>query len=287
MSSAQRPCIVPGAPGGLQSSCTLLGTVGGSRYANAAAPSLARRPAVHRNASLSGTSQQGTCVGLCPAPACTPRLCQHAAEDRSRLIQDPTCVTNTITCQPASLVLSCPGTTGNLEHHGNARIALCDSVIPCFPATSTMQNPGTQARRRPRPQNSVSTLVLLLVGETTNHRRSRAWCHSTPSCMPPRRSLSQGRCSLLEFGRTRAKDRPRTPTARIGYITRCSSVFGPGSHVPDPNARRGPSSLYLSSSNPLTKARAMHAKPYRGFGDAIRPSTVVVSTSLWRCNHWC
>ena len=150
--------------------------------------SLGGQPSIGTHLTAEPASR-GLVLASVPPPACTPRLCQHAAEDRSRLTQDPTCVTDTITCQPASLVLSCPSTTGNLKHHGNARIALRE-FRDSFPATGTMQNPGTQARRRPRPQNSVSTLVLLLVGETTNHRRSRAWSHNTSSCTPPRRSLS-------------------------------------------------------------------------------------------------
>ena len=131
--------------------------MGGSRYANTAAPSLTRRPAVHRNASHRGTSQQGLVLASVPPPACTPRLCQHAAEDRSRLIQDPTCVMDTITCQPAYLVLSCPSTTGNLEHHGNARIALRDSVIH-----SRLQAQCRTPEHKPGDGLGLKTLCQLL-----------------------------------------------------------------------------------------------------------------------------
>ena len=97
---------------GFSQSCTPLRRVGGSCYTNAAASSLTWRPAVHRNPSRSGTSQQGTCVGLFPASGLHTTFVPTRCRRSIRLIQDPTCVMNTITCQSASHVLGCPDTKG-------------------------------------------------------------------------------------------------------------------------------------------------------------------------------
>ena len=117
--------------------------------------SLGGQPSIGTHLTAEPASR-GLVLASVPPPACTPRLCQHAAEDRSRLIQDPTCVTDTITCQPASLVLSCPDTTGN-QHHGNARIALCDSVIH-----SRLQAQCRTPEHKPGDGLGLKTLCQLL-----------------------------------------------------------------------------------------------------------------------------
>ncbi len=160
MYSAQRPCTVPGSPGGLQSQLYPVEESGRLLLHQCSSPkphSAACCPwerISHRN------QPAGTCAGFCPASGLhttyVPTRCRRSIPPDPRFnMRHEHCHKH----HHVSARIAC----SRLSRHNGKTLNIMEMlglpcVIPRFPATGTMQKPGAQARRRPRPQNLCQVL---------------------------------------------------------------------------------------------------------------------------------